>query len=217
MLIIKRPKLPADQNLFVHNWAMHTHLAEPERVSEIARKLEMTEDQVRLWLGDTLIQQAILHEIALDEHEHGVDTANILRQVSRMTFYDPALVVDQVSGAPTPLHRLPEEIRAAIQGVKVTVTPEGAIVYDYKFCDRNSSIDKLMRYMGLFEKDNKQQADIVTEMLRTIYAGESRLPIKPSQVVDIDPVQPAAQPTFAEPISIEGDPSQITFDNPYAQ
>ena len=219
MLIIKRPKLPAAENLFVHNWAIHAHEPEEQRAKTIARKLDITVDQVNTWLADPIIQNAILHEIAHDEAEHGVDTPNILRQVSRMTFYDPALIVNSETGEPTPLHRLPEEIRAAIQGVEVTVRQERdgderipVVTYKYKFCDRNSSVEKLMRYMGLFDKDNSQKSQVIAEMLDKIYADSSRLPIKPNEVFNLIHPEPAET---IEPLVIEGDPAEMKFDNPY--
>ena len=48
----------------------------------------------------------------------------------------------------------------------------------FRLSDRNSALDKLMRHLGLYEKDNKQPADAIAEMLAAIHGGGSRLPTR---------------------------------------
>jgi len=218
MLIVKRPRLPAEANLFVHNWAEYVHLEEEVRIKKIAKLQQVTEAQIQEWLEDKTVQLAIFYETSTDEHEHGVDIGNVLRQVSRMTYYDPAQLVDGI-GNPVPLHRLPEEIRAAIQGVEIQERfdkDEGkTVTYKYKLCDRNSSVDKLMRYMGLFERDNKQNANAFSEMLAQIYREGSRLPLHRAEIIEAV-VEPAEE--VFEPISVTDSPAEaelIRFQNPY--
>ena len=215
MLIAKRPKLPPQKNLFVHEWVIYADLPERQREDRVAKKLQMSVKRIRMWLEDPVIQAAILHEIAYDDAEHGIDRPNIVRQLSRMTYYDPAQIVDD-EGEPRPLHKLDEEIRAAIQGVEVIVRDGGGgddayrtITYKYKFCDRNSCMEKVMRYAGLFEKDNAQKAEVLQDMLKQIYEGGSRLPVKQAEIVEMETVEPVRQTVSRE------EPKQLFFNNPF--
>ena len=46
-----------------------------------------------------------------------------------------------------------------------------------KLWDKNSAAEKLMRHLGLFERDNKQHTDPLTALLTEIAKRGSRLPI----------------------------------------
>ena len=100
----------------------------------------------------------------------------VLLQVSRMAFVDVRRLVD-ATGKPIPLHLLPADATAATQDV-VIKNDGGVQTYKVRLCDRNSAVDKLMRHLGLYEKDNKQPADAIAEMLAAIHGDGSRLPTR---------------------------------------
>ena len=49
-------------------------------------------------------------------------------------------------------------------------------VKKYKVTEKTSAIDKLMKHLGLFEKDNEQKANPVRDLLQAIGA-RSALPV----------------------------------------
>jgi hypothetical protein len=63
--------------------------------------------------------------------------------------------------------------RALYAGVKQT--KEG---YQMLLIDKNAAMNRLYRHMGLFEKDNQQTADGLTELMAAVAARGSKLPIK---------------------------------------
>jgi len=82
-----------------------------------------------------------------------------------------------ITGQPIPLHLLPEDIAAAIQDM--TVQTRGDVkLYEFRFCDRNSALDKLMKHLGLYEKDNRQAGDGLVSLMNAVHGGGSRLPTK---------------------------------------
>lgn len=101
----------------------------------------------------------------------------VLRELARITFLDPRRMFDD-QGAPIPIHLLPEDVAAAISGYEVDVTKDDRKVYKVKFWDKNAAAEKLMKHLGLFERDNKQRADPVTQLLEHLHARGSRLPIR---------------------------------------
>lgn len=63
-------------------------------------------------------------------------------------------------GTMIPVHELPDDLAAACVGWKDTIAGR-----EVKFADKVSALDKAMKYHGLFEKDNKQTADAITEVM----------------------------------------------------
>ncbi len=100
----------------------------------------------------------------------------VLLQVSRMAFVDVRRLAD-ATGKLIPLHLLPEDVAAAIQDM--TVQTRGDVkLYKFRFCDRNSALDKLMKHLGLYEKDNRQAGDGLVSLMKAVHGGGSRFPTK---------------------------------------
>jgi phage terminase small subunit len=106
----------------------------------------------------------------------GIEAVDVLRQVYRILMMDPRRLVDH-KGVPIPLHKLPDDVAAAIQAVEIE-DQGGVLSYRYRFAEKNSAADKLMKHLGLFEKDNSQKSDPVTELIKAIRDKGSRLPIR---------------------------------------
>ena len=54
--------------------------------------------------------------------------------------------------------KMPREVSACIQSVKVTTTPRGDVV-EVKMYDKQVSLDKLMKFHGAYARDNEQRSD----------------------------------------------------------
>ena len=93
----------------------------------------------------------------------GLYPGRILREEARLAFYDPRDLVDPVTGDILPLKDLPEHISRAIVSMKVIQTQslkDPDIVrteYRYKFADKGKALERLSKYLGLYEKDNQQK------------------------------------------------------------
>lgn len=71
-----------------------------------------------------------------------------------------------------PRDQLPREVTDAI--AEVSLTDKGA--FKIKMHDKGGSIDKLMRHLGLYEKDNKQTTDALTELIQAVQG--TKMPVK---------------------------------------
>lgn len=99
----------------------------------------------------------------------------VLREVARIGFFDARKLLTN-SGHPIPIQDLDDDTVAAIAGIKVREMPFGedgnlCTVTEYKIADKNSGLEKLMKYLGAYEKDNKQKgalADLPRDVLQLI-------------------------------------------------
>jgi phage terminase small subunit len=105
-----------------------------------------------------------------------VTEARVIEEAARIGLLDPARLVDK-NGALLQLHEMAPEVRAAIASIEVSEDrdEEGKVVgklKKVKLWDKNSAIEKIMKHLGMFERDNKQKAgifdDVPTDTLRII-------------------------------------------------
>lgn len=96
-----------------------------------------------------------------------ITTETVLREVARLALFDPRKLFN-ADGSPKSITDLDDDTAAAIAGLEVVEefknSEEGrefvGYTKKYKIADKNSSLDKLMKHLGLYEKDNKQAGEI---------------------------------------------------------
>lgn len=89
----------------------------------------------------------------------GLDRARVLREVALLAHSDIAGIMTAEGKVKLP-HELDPATRAAVASFKID--EYGRI--EYKFWDKGSALDKAMKHLGLFEKDNKQKGDALAEL-----------------------------------------------------
>ncbi|MBV5291303.1 MAG: terminase small subunit [Curvibacter lanceolatus] len=92
-----------------------------------------------------------------------IDQAQLLVELRRVAFSDIRRVMD-ASGKILIPSELDAETAAAVQSFKIDEF--GRI--EYKFHDKLGALEKLAKYLGLYEKDNRQKADPLVELLRNL-------------------------------------------------
>jgi phage terminase small subunit len=94
----------------------------------------------------------------------------VLQEIARIGLFDPRKLFDN-TGAPLPITKLDDDVAAAISGIKVMQTGGGGegespgTVIEYKIADKNSALEKLMKYLGAYEKDNTQKLGSLADAL----------------------------------------------------
>lgn len=112
-------------------------------------------------LLDNVKITAMLAELAEKvEQVFLVETADLLREAARIAFLDPRKLVHQ-NGVVKLLHELDDDTAAAVKSFEID--EYGRI--KYQFWDKNSGQERLFKYKGLFEADNKQAADALGDLL----------------------------------------------------
>lgn len=146
-------------------WHMHPKVKEKTAESGGSR-----------YLNDPLVQAKLQESAERVGAKADVTQERVLTEIGRIAFFDARKLLD-ADGRPLPIDKLDDDTAAAIAGVKVRrVLDEGkdgevATITEYKIADKNSSLEKLMRYLGAYEKDNKQKgmlAELPRETLQLI-------------------------------------------------
>lgn len=102
------------------------------------------------------------------EQNTGLSVERTLKELARLSYFDPRRLFD-AEGNLKPIHTLDDDTAAGIAGLDVTEEyaghGEGRTLVGYtkkvKIADKNSAIDKAMKHLGLYEKDNEQQPPAV--------------------------------------------------------
>lgn len=89
-----------------------------------------------------------------------VKESQVINEVARLALSDPGRLFN-ADGALKGIHEMDADVRAAIASIEVEeITVDGVSigrVKKVKLWDKNSALEKLMKHLGSFEKDNKQR------------------------------------------------------------
>ena len=128
------------------------------------------------------VQAQIEQFVAKAEEKVGLSIERTLREVARLAYFDPRKLLND-DGSPKPITELDDDTAACLAGLDIQEVYEGSgadrvfvgYVKKYKIADKNSALDKAMKHLGLFEKDNAQKVDPFAELLAAIQGT----PLKP--------------------------------------
>lgn len=183
-LIPQLPPLRPKQEKFVQGYA------ESGNASEAAREAGYSPRTAHKMGSENLQKPVVQHALQIVRRtyaeEAGIRAVDVLRLVFGIAALDPIHLLDE-DGNPLPLNQMPPEVRKAIQGVDIvpmSVRGEGDTMvtryaYRYKLADKNSALDKLMRNLGMYEKDNQQQSGGIKQLMDAIHQQGNRIPLKP--------------------------------------
>lgn len=137
--------------------------------------------------GHRLLQLPEIVEAIRKERDTRMDVAGItlsetLQKLRQITMYDVRKMVHQ-NGQPKNLHELDDDTAAAIVGLKLVTKGNMEMglgeVMEYKLADRVAGVEKAMKYHGLYEKDNEQKKDDLTELVDFLAERGTRIVPKP--------------------------------------
>ena len=132
-----------------------------------------------------LVRGLIDERLRESQMRSGITVDRVLKELARIALFDPRSLFD-AEGHPLPITELSDDAAAALAGMEVVIMrgdgdgPDKGFIRKYKISDKNSALDKLMRQMGMFERDNRQRDDPITALAAFIAertGGSSRLPI----------------------------------------
>ena len=173
--VVRPTILTQRQQIFIREWMKHGN---GSKAAQAAGYAPATARQMAV---SNLKIPKVIAEIerlkGLQSKRYEVTVERVMSQAARMAFVDPREYVDG-SGELIPLHELSDEAAAALQGLEVDQGQNGKLKTKYKLVDRGAAVDKLMRHLGLFERDNTQAVDAVGNLLASIHSAGSRIGVK---------------------------------------
>ena len=96
------------------------------------------------------------------QKRNDISLDRVLKEIAAVAFVDPSDIF-QADGTLKPLDDMDEKSRRAIAGIKrKEVTGDTSeVTIEAKLLDKLSALEKLMKHLGGYERDNKQKADSV--------------------------------------------------------
>ena len=88
-----------------------------------------------------------------------ISLIRILEEEKIIAFSDIGDLWDLETGSLRVPEKLPEEVRRAVSSVKQRTLLDGTHIFEYKFWDKGKSLERIERYLGMFEKDNEQKRE----------------------------------------------------------
>ncbi|MDT8320750.1 MAG: terminase small subunit [Xanthomonadales bacterium] len=100
-----------------------------------------------------------------------LDADEVLRHALQLSVYDVRELFDD-SGELVPPHELPANLARVVQGIHRRA--DGS--YEYRLPDRNAATERLIKHLGLYERDNLQtRNDSLLDVMQKIAAGKNAL------------------------------------------
>ena len=144
------------------------------RVKEASLKAGYEEKRGYVLLKKPDVKARIKYLTAIQLTELDVTRERVLREQARIAFADPGQMLDE-DGDLLPLHEMPEDIRRAISGMDYELVRDKNGNIDGKTIkprmhSKSKALNDLMRNLGLFEKDNRQQSGGVNDFIDELRA-----------------------------------------------
>lgn len=95
----------------------------------------------------------------------GVEDERVLEEMMAIAFVDVGEIASEGIRAPEDIARLPRHVRRAITGWRWD--KHGNFVL--KLADKGRALDQLARYLGLYQRDRKNEADPPVNLLATAF------------------------------------------------
>jgi phage terminase small subunit len=123
-------------------------------------------------MADTKVSQRVEELKAKHATKFEITAERILLEIARIAYFDPRKLYHP-DGSPIPINELDDDTAAALAGLDIHEEYEGTgkdrkfIGYTkkYKVSEKNAALDKLAKYRGLYELDNKQKTNPLAELL----------------------------------------------------
>lgn len=179
---IKKPALNARQERFVAEYLVDLNATQAAIRAGYSPKT--ASEQSFDLLRKPQIAQAIAEKRQNHQQNTGITAERVLKEIAGLAFFDVRKLVN-ADGSPKSITDLDDETARAIQGIELQTVKDGendfALVRKYKIADKNAALEKLMKHLGLFEKDNSQNnpAEAMAKLLDMV--NGSKLPLAPSK------------------------------------
>lgn len=94
-----------------------------------------------------------------------LEASKVLSEIAKLAHSDIAGIM-HTDGSKAGQVKLPHELDAATRAAVASFKIDEFGRIEYKFWDKNSALERASKVLGLFEKDNRQKADPLVELLK---------------------------------------------------
>lgn len=119
---------------------------------------------------DRKVQEEITRRRAELEQQSGLTAERVLREIARIVYFDPRELFRE-DGSLKPTSEWTDDQAAAIASIEIS---DGKT--RVKAWDKNAALEKAMKHLGLYEKDNQQKGSALSALLAEIDGTSRGLP-----------------------------------------
>lgn len=120
------------------------------------------------------------------EEETGISLKRVIEEIAKGAFFDPRKMFNE-DGSPKQITDLPDAEASALAGFEVLEQFEGSgqdrvfvgYLKKFKLSDRKGYLDMLMKHLGGYEQDNKQQAGSLAVLLAQMPRSTIQIVVQP--------------------------------------
>lgn len=131
------------------------------------------------WIGHQLLKkthvaEAVRYEMEARAKRTEISADRVLAEYAKLAFLDPRRFYDD-DGNLIPVHKLPEDVAAALAGMDVITerfgkdadgSAEFATVRKIKFADKKAALDSVARHLGMFNDKISVDGNVTVEIVR---------------------------------------------------
>lgn len=172
-----KKKLTAQQLLFAHEYMVDRNATQAAIRAGYSSKTAQFQSS-RL-LRNVMVKAVIDKSLEKLTAKTDITVERVVTEIARIGLFDPRKLFNE-DGYPKDIMSLDDDTAAAIAGIKVVSFGNAehgvGTILEYKIANKNDAAEKLMRYLGAYERDNKQKTDPLLEILSRI-SGSSLTPV----------------------------------------
>ena len=137
-------------------------------------------------LQNVAVRAEVDRKLAKIANRLEISAERVLQERARLAFFDVRKLLD-ATGKPKAIQDLDDDTAAALAGMDVIEQFEGSgqdrqfvgYLKKYKLTDKGANLERLMKHLGLYERDNEQKTDPLTALLHTIAktSGNAFVPV----------------------------------------
>lgn len=158
--------LSAKQQRFVDEYLVDLNAAQAAIRAGYSEKAARQQGQRLLTKAD--IQQVLKERQRQRSEQTQITGARVVQELARLGTYDVRELFHG-DGTPKAIHELSDDTAAAIVGLDVVTVGNSEMgvgsIAKIKLADKNAALDKLMRHLGEYERDNKQSGASLAEAI----------------------------------------------------
>lgn len=167
-----RPNLPKKQIKFALEWLKDQN---GQRAYRAAYKTCKSNGAAAVGASRLLRDPKVKAFIELQEtkfaakiaRKHNITQENILKEESCLVYSDLRNLFE--NGTLIKPDELPEEIAKAISSFKVRINKKtNETIYEYRFWDKGRALERMEKYLGMFDKDNQQSRPPLEDVISAL-------------------------------------------------
>lgn len=166
-MVSRRKRLTPKQKRFVEEYLVDLNATRAAKTSGYAEKTAYRIGFENL--RKPQIQAAVQRRQAELSEKTQITQERVLEEEAAIAFSNITDLFDE-DGNIIETHKLPEPIRYALSSIEVKDLPDGSRKYKFRLWDKGRALERISKYLGMYERDNRQKRPTLEEVFAALKA-----------------------------------------------